>query len=154
MNVASDNRVYQDFGYAKRGKKLYGSRTGKRTARENLIAAKREKELLSPMLITGSINAKGLNNGTWQWLMLELHPDSTLIMDNAPIHRKNKIKEIVEVRGHQVLFLPKYSPDFNQIEHDFAAMKKRRKYASQDTDVAQIVKNYSERNSPLKTYLK
>jgi transposase len=98
------------------------------------------------MLIKGSINAAGFEQWLKQWLMLELHPDSTLIIDNAPIHRKSKIEEIVEARGHQVLFLPKYSPDFNQIEHDFAAMKKRRKYAPQDTDVDRIVKDYSERD--------
>jgi putative transposase len=67
-------------------------------------------------------------------------------MDNAPIHRKNKIQEVVEAQGHQVLFLPRYSPDFNDIEHDFAAMKKKRKYAPESTSVAQIVKDYSESN--------
>ena len=138
--------MYQDYGYAKRGKKIYGSRTGKRTARENLIAARRDKELLAPMLIQGSVNGVGFEKWLEQWLMLELQPNSTLILDNAPIHRKNRIKEIVEVGGHQVLFLPRYSPDFNSIEHDFAAMKKRRKYAAEGTSVAQIIKDYSERD--------
>ena len=31
---------------------------------------------------------------------------------------------------------------------DFAAMKKRRKYAPEGTSVAQIVKDYSERDNP------
>ena len=141
-----DNRVYQDYGYAKRGKKIYGSRTGKRTARENLIAARRDKELLASMLIQGSVNAVGFEQWLEQWLGKELHPNSTLIMDNAPIHRQNRIEEIAEARGHQVLFLPRYSPDFNSIEHDFATMKKRRKYAPEGTSVAQIVKDYSERD--------
>lgn len=142
-----DNRVYQDYGYAKRGKKIYGSRTGKRTPRENLIAARRGRELLAPILMKGSVNAVGFEKWLEQWLMLELRPDSTLILDNAPIHRKNRVREIVEAKGHQVLFLPKYSPDFNSIEHDFAAMKKRRKYAPEGTSVAQIVKDYSERET-------
>ena len=47
MNVVLTGSVYQDYGYASRGKKLYGSRTGKRTARENLIAARRDRELLA-----------------------------------------------------------------------------------------------------------
>lgn len=141
-----DNRVYQDFGYAKRGTKLYGSRTGKRTARENLIAARRKKELLAPMLLKGSVNAIGFEQWLEQWLCKELRSNSILIMDNAPIHRKNKLEEIAEAKGHQVLFLPKYSPDFNSIEHDFSAMKRRRKYAPHGTSVSQIVKDYSERD--------
>lgn len=140
--------MYQDYGYAKRGQKIYGSRTGKRTARENLIAARRDRELLAPMLIQGSVNAAGFEQWLEQWLCKQLYPNSTLILDNAPIHRKNRIEEIAEARGHQVLFLPRYSPDFNSIEHDFAAMKKRRKYASEGTSVAQIVKEYSERDNP------
>jgi transposase len=44
-------------------------------------------------------------------------------MDRAPIHRKTAIRELVEETEHQVLFLPKYSPDLNDIEHDFSALK-------------------------------
>lgn len=147
-----DNRVYQDYGYAKRGKKIYGSRTGKQTPRENLIAARRGRELLSPMLIQGSVNGVGSEKWLEQWLMVGLQQNSTLILDKglarmcAPIHRKNGITEIVEAKGHQVLFLPRYSSDFNSIEHNFAAIKKRRKYDPEGTSVAQIVKNYSEKD--------
>ncbi len=148
MNVVLTGSVHQDYGYAKRGKKLYGSRTGKRTARENLIAARRDRELLAPMLSQGSVNAVGFEQWLEPWLCQELRSNSTLIMDNAPIHRKNRIEEIAEARGrgHQTLFLPRYSPNFNSIEHDFAAMKKNRKYAPEGTTVAQIVKDYSERD--------
>jgi Transposase and inactivated derivatives len=48
---------------------------------------------------------------------------SILIMDNAPIHCKTAIKLLVKEVGHQILFLPKYSPDLNDIEHDFSTLK-------------------------------
>lgn len=81
----------------------------------------------------------------------ELCSSQSEALDTAnAVYRKNRIPEIAEFRGHKVLFLPRYSPDFNSIEHDFAAMKKRRKYASEDTSVAQIVKDYSERDTPSK----
>jgi putative transposase len=44
-----------------------------------------------------------------------------IILDNAPIHRKKRIRELVTAAGHIVLFLPTYSPDLNDIEHDFRA---------------------------------
>ena len=31
---------------------------------------------------------------------------------------------MVEAGDHQLLFLPKYSPDLNDIEHDFSALKR------------------------------
>jgi putative transposase len=49
-------------------------------------------------------------------------------MDNSPIHRKNVIRELVEAGSHQLIFLPKYSPDLNDIEHDFSALKRARMY--------------------------
>ena len=42
-------------------------------------------------------------------------------MDNSPIQRKKVIRELVEAGGHQLLFLPKYSPHLNDIEYDFSA---------------------------------
>jgi putative transposase len=63
-------------------------------------------------------------------------------MDNAPIHRKNIIKQLVEEAGHIVVFLPKYSPDLNDIEHDFSALKKARMYAPDRTSLDEIICNY------------
>ena len=57
----------------------------------------------------------------------------TIIIDNSRIHRKNVIRELVEAGGHQLLFLPKYSPDLNDIEHDFSALKRGRMYSPINT---------------------
>jgi Transposase and inactivated derivatives len=54
-------------------------------------------------------------------------------MDNPPIHRKNVIRELIEAGGHQLLFWQKYSPDLNDIEHDFSALKRARMYSPINT---------------------
>ena len=63
-------------------------------------------------------------------------------MDNSPIHRKNVIRELVEAGGHQLLFLPKYSPDLNEIEHDFSALKRARMYSPINISLDKIIRNY------------
>lgn len=68
--------------------------------------------------------------------------EMTIIMDNAPIHRKTVIKQLVEEAGHQVVFLPKYSPDLNDIEHDFSALKRARMYAPVGTTLDEIIRTY------------
>ena len=68
-----------------------------------------------------------------QHLLPSLKIPSVLVMDNSPIHRKNVIRELVEAGGHQLLFLPKYSPDLNDIEHDFSALKRARMYSPINT---------------------
>jgi putative transposase len=151
----SESRVFIDesgfeenaeciYAWSKRGKKVYGEKQGKRGRRENLVAGKRKgkKEFIAPMIFTGSLDAAGFEG----WLNLFLIPSlttvSVLIMDNAPIHRKNRIRELVEAAGHQVLFLPRYSPDLNDIEHDFGAVKRARMYANSGTSVDEIIRDY------------
>jgi transposase len=115
----------------KKGKKVYGDRQGKRGVRENLVAGRRKgkKDLIAPMVFTGSLNAEGFEGWLNLYLLPSLDIPSILIMDNAPIHRKTAIKELAKEAGHEVLFLPKYSPDLNDIEHDFSALKRARMYA-------------------------
>ena len=47
--------------------------------------------------------------------------------------RKNVIRELVEAGGHQLLFLPKYSPYLNDIEHEFSALKRAIMYSPINT---------------------
>lgn len=94
------------------------------------------------MLFTGSLTAYGFEGWLERYLLPCLEESSVLIMDNAPIHRKSKIRELAKVTGHTVLFLPKYSPDLNDIEHDFSALKRVRMYAEPDTSLDEIIRNY------------
>ncbi len=148
-----DNRVYRRYGWSQRGQKLYGERTGKREVRENLLAARQGKQIVAPMLVTGSVNALCFEKWLSRWLMQELSDNSCLILDNALIHRKNKIREIAQQKGHEVKFLPKYSPDLNKIEHDFAALKKRRKYLPENTSLDELIRGYCSCTISSKSYL-
>jgi putative transposase len=56
--------------------------------------------------------------------------------------RKNVIRELVEAGSHQLLFLPKYSPNLNDIEHDFSALKRARMYPDINTSLDAIILNY------------
>jgi transposase len=135
---------YCSYGWSKKGKKIWGERAGKRGKRENLVAGRRKgkKDLIAPMVFTGSLNAEGFEGWLSLYLLSSLTEPSILIMDNAPIHRKTAIREIVESAGHQVVFLPKYSPDLNDIEHDFSALKRARMYAPVGTSLDEIIRDY------------
>ena len=132
------------YAWAKRGKKIYGEKQGKRGKRENLVAGRRKKkkDLIAPMLFKGSLDAGGFEGWLSRFLIPSLTRPSVLIMDNAPIHRKTVIRQLVEEAGHEVLFLPKYSPDLNDIEHDFSALKRARMYAKAGTSLDEIIRDY------------
>ena len=122
----SDNIVYIDesgfnqnthrtHAWSKRGAKSYGERSGARKARVNLIAAKRKHDLLAPILYEGSTCATWFNEWVCHHLMKTLAPKSTLIMDNAALHKKHENIKIAQEIGHHVKILPPYSPDLNPI---------------------------------------
>lgn len=50
-------------------------------------------------------------------------PNRIMIMDNVPFHRSNVIKETCHEKGHNVLYLPPYSPFLNPIENLFSKWK-------------------------------
>lgn len=120
---------YRPHGWAKRGTKVHGKVTGNaKRGRTNLIMAQRGKEWLAPMLFTGSCTHITVTTWVKEVLLKELHPNSLVIMDNAPFHNKIDIKAVLQDKGHTMLPLPKYSPDFNPIEQTFAIIKRIRQF--------------------------
>ena len=45
-----------------------------------------------------------------------LRAGDLVILDNLPTHKIRGVREAIQSRGAQLLYLPPYSPDFNPIE--------------------------------------
>jgi transposase len=52
-----------------------------------------------------------------------LCPGQIVVMDNLSAHKGERVRELIEGRGCEVLYLPPYSPDLNPIEEAFAKIK-------------------------------
>jgi transposase len=52
-----------------------------------------------------------------------LEPGHVVVMDNLSAHKGERVRQIIEHRGCELLYLPPYSPDFNPIEEAFAKLK-------------------------------
>ena len=44
-------------------------------------------------------------------------------MDNLSAHKSERVKELIEGAGCELVYLPPYSPDFNPIEEAFSKIK-------------------------------
>ncbi len=44
-------------------------------------------------------------------------------MDNLPAHKPDRVRELIEDRGCELVYLPPYSPDYNPIEEAFSKIK-------------------------------
>jgi transposase len=52
-----------------------------------------------------------------------LWPGQVVVMDNLLAHKGGRVREIIEGRGCELIYLPPYSPDLNPIEEAFAKLK-------------------------------
>lgn len=52
-----------------------------------------------------------------------LSPGQIVVMDNLSSQEGSRIRELIESRGCELLYLPAYSPDLNPIEEAFAKLK-------------------------------
>jgi transposase len=52
-----------------------------------------------------------------------LLPGRIVVMDNLTAHKGSRVRELVEERGCELLYLPPYSPDFSPIEEAFSKVK-------------------------------
>jgi transposase len=70
-----------------------------------------------------------------QTLLPRLPEGSVLVMDNARIHHRQTLHEMVEAAGCRILYLPPYSPDFSPIELVWSWLKDAVRLLKPRTDV-------------------
>jgi transposase len=56
-------------------------------------------------------------------LVPSLRVGQVVVMDNLSAHKGSRVRELIESRGCELIYLPPYSPDFNPIEEAFAKLK-------------------------------
>jgi putative transposase len=118
----------RQHGWAARGEKVYGLRSGNRRPRTSLIAALIEKKLAAPMLFDGTTNTAIFNQWLEEMLCPLLNKNDVVVMDNAAFHKSQRTAEIIAATGATLLFLPPYSPDIMPIEKTFGTLKRYRQY--------------------------
>lgn len=79
--------------------------------------------MTAPMLLDGPMNGTVFRAYVEQVLDPTLKLGNFVLMDNLPAHRCAGVRDAIEAAGAVLLYLPRYSPDFNPIENAFAKLK-------------------------------
>lgn len=87
------------------------------------LAALRHDRIDAPCVFDGPINGERFLAYVEQALVPTLRKGDVVIMDNLGSHRSQAVRQAIRRAGARLLFLPKYSPDFNPIEQVFAKLK-------------------------------
>jgi transposase len=111
------------YGYAPKGERLYLSVPRSRGKNTTLLSSMTIEGMGPSLAVEGATTARVFETYIEKVLVPTLHKGRIVVMDNLSAHRPKRIRELLESRGCELLYLPSYSPDYNPIEEAFAKIK-------------------------------
>src|SRR5918911_3446455 len=109
---------------APRGKRAYGKVPRNREKNTTLMAAiTLEGAMGESMTVEGATDAEAFEVYVEHFLAPSLCEGQVVVLDGLGAHRPQRIRELIEARGADLVFLPSYSPDLNPIEEAFSKIK-------------------------------
>ena len=108
---------------APRGQRAYGKVPRNKANNTTLIASMSLSGMGEAMCVEGATDAEAFEVYVKHFLAPSLKEGQVVVFDNLGAHKPQKVRELIEARGAQVLFLPSYSPDLNPIEEAFSKIK-------------------------------
>jgi transposase len=109
---------------APKGNRAYGKVPRNRGKNTTLIAAiTLEEGMGESMTLEGATDALAFETYVEHFLAPSLGEGQVVVLDGLGAHRTDKVRELLEGRGADIVFLPSYSPDLNPIEEAFSKIK-------------------------------
>jgi transposase len=111
------------YARAPRGERAYAKVPRNRGKNETLIASITFGGAMgASMTVEGGTDAAAFEAYVEHFLAPTLR-EGQVVLDGLGAHRTDKVRELIEERGAELLFLPSYSPDLNPIEEAFSKIK-------------------------------
>lgn len=126
------------YGYAPKGERLRLSVPRKRGKNTTLLSSMSLGGMGPSLMVEGATTAVVFETYVEQVLAPSLCPGQVVVMDNLGAHRPKRVRELIEGRGCQLVYMPAYSPDYNPIEEAFAKIKNLLRKAAARTKEALV----------------
>jgi len=111
------------YAWAPKGERVHCSVPRNRRANMTLLSSMSLEGMGPSLAVEDATTREVFEAYVEQVLSPVLRPGQIVVMDNLSAHKGNRVKESIEQRGCQLLFLPPYSPDLNPIEEAFSKIK-------------------------------
>ena len=83
-----DTYLCREYGYAHRGRRVFGLVCGKKYKRLGTVAAKIANKILAQLQYSGTMNSKFFEFWFFNQLLPSLKKETVTVMDNASFHSK------------------------------------------------------------------
>jgi transposase len=111
------------YAWSRKGERAFGSAPRKWGKNVTLLASIAPEGLGPCLAVEGPTTREVFEAYLEHVLAPTLRPGRVVVMDNLSAHKGGRVKEIIEGRGCELLYLPPYSPDLNPIEQAFSKIK-------------------------------
>jgi transposase len=111
------------YGWSKMGQRAYGSVPRNRGRNTTVLASMSVEGMGPSMAVEGATTARVFETYVERVLAPTLRKGQVVVMDNLSAHKGQRVRELIEDRGCELLYLPSYSPDLNPIEEAFSKIK-------------------------------
>ncbi len=111
------------YAWAPKGRRAYSKVPRNRGPNTTLLASITTEGMGPCVAVVGSITRAAFEAYVEQVLSAALKPEQVVVMDNLSVHKGSRVRELIEEKGCELLYLPPYSPDFNPIEEAFSKIK-------------------------------
>lgn len=111
------------YARSPKGKWAYGAIPRNRRANITLLASLSLHGMGDALILEGSADTTVFEIYIERILAPSLQAGQIVILDNLSTHTEEKVRQAIEARGCQLLFLPSYSPDLSPIEEAFSKLK-------------------------------
>jgi transposase len=121
--MGSNTSMYSLCAWSQRGQRVRCSVPRNRGKNTTLLASITTTGMGPSLAIEGSMDALVFETYVEQFLVANLRVGQVVVMDNLGAHKGERVRELIEEAGCELLYLPAYSPDLNPIEEAFAKIK-------------------------------
>ena len=111
------------YAYAPIGERAFFEIPRNRGKNTTLLTSLHQGGMGPSMAVEGATTARVFETYVERLLAPALRPGQVVVMDNLGAHRPRRVRELIEARGCELIYLPPYSPDLNPIEEAFAKVK-------------------------------
>jgi transposase len=104
------------YAYSPKGRRAYAEVPRNRGKNTTLLASMSLEGMGPSLAVEGATSATVFESYVEQLLAPTLRRGQIIVVDNLSAHKGERVRELIEARGCELLYLPPYSPDFNPIE--------------------------------------
>ncbi len=111
------------YGWAKKGERARCALPRNRGKNTTLLSSMSMEGMGPSLAVEGATNGEVFETYVERVLAPTLRKGQVVVMDNLSAHKGERVRELIEGRGCELLYLPSYSPDFNPIEEAFSKIQ-------------------------------